>query len=112
MCRGGNYKSRDLVLRFELPETAVWGNLLAFGLCDFKSLAVCDLRVGALGSNLGAKNNLCQNKFVLMPPTQVTLTRYQPLIEEKKVGKGERTGEPVKTRGREGRNRKKRDFIA
>ena len=47
--RGSNHKSRDLKVRFELPETAIWGKFLRFGLRDFKSLAICDLWFGALG---------------------------------------------------------------
>ena len=35
--------------RFELPETAIWGKFLRFGLRDFKSLAICDLEHLALG---------------------------------------------------------------
>ena len=46
--RGSNHKSRDLNVRFELLETAIWGKFLRFGLRDFKSLAICDLLFGAL----------------------------------------------------------------
>ena len=45
--RGSNHKSRDLKVRFELPETAICGKFLRFGLRDFKSLAICDLWFGA-----------------------------------------------------------------
>ena len=38
-----NHKSRDLKVRFELLETAIWGKCLRFGLRDFKSPAICDL---------------------------------------------------------------------
>ena len=41
--RGSNRKSRDLKVRFELPETAIRGKFLRFGLRDFKALAICDL---------------------------------------------------------------------
>ena len=33
--RGSNHKSRDLKVRFELPETAIWGKSLRCGLRDF-----------------------------------------------------------------------------
>ena len=33
--RGSNHKSSDLKVRFELPETAILGKLLRFGLRDF-----------------------------------------------------------------------------
>ena len=42
------HKSRDLDLRIELPTTAIWEIFLPFGLCDFKSPAICDLLFGAL----------------------------------------------------------------
>ena len=48
--RGSNHKSRDLKVRFELFETATWGNFLWFGLRDLKSLAICDLWFGALST--------------------------------------------------------------
>ena len=35
-----------LKVRFEPPETAIWGNYLRFGLRDYKSLAICDLQGG------------------------------------------------------------------
>ena len=46
--RGSNHKSRNLKVRFELPERAIWGKFLRFGLRDFESLAICDLWFGAL----------------------------------------------------------------
>ena len=52
--RGSNHKSRDLKVRFELPKTAIWRKFLRFGLRDFKSLAICDLWLGAL-----RRRNLC-----------------------------------------------------
>ena len=42
--RGSNHKSRDLNVRF----AAICGKFLRFGLRDLKSLAICDLRFGAL----------------------------------------------------------------
>ena len=46
--RGSNHRSRDLKVRFELPEAAIWGDFLRFGLLDLKSLAICNLWCGAL----------------------------------------------------------------
>ena len=46
--RGSNHESRDLKVRFEPSETAIWGKFLRFGLRDFKSLAICDVWFGAL----------------------------------------------------------------
>ena len=46
--RGSNHKSRDLKVRFEPRFAAICGKFLRFGLRDLKSLAICDLRFGAL----------------------------------------------------------------
>ena len=49
---GSNHKSRGSKVRFERPETAIWGQLLRFGLRDFKSLAICDCDLEHLGLNM------------------------------------------------------------
>ena len=44
---GSNDKSYNSDLRYEFHLTAIWGKFLRFGLRDFKSLEICDLRFGA-----------------------------------------------------------------
>ena len=50
MNRGSSHKSRDVDLRFELPQDSDVGELPAIcGVRDFKTLGIYDLRFGALG---------------------------------------------------------------
>ena len=49
--RGSNHKARDLKVRFEPLFTAI-GVFVRFGPRDLKSLAICDLRFGALSASV------------------------------------------------------------
>ena len=45
---GSNHKSRALDLWSELPKTAIWERFLRFWPCNFKSLVIGDMWLGAL----------------------------------------------------------------
>ena len=47
LSRGSNHRSREFDLWFELPESDL-GEFLRFGLCNVKSLSICDLWCGAI----------------------------------------------------------------